>query len=532
VSGPGQAVRKERSFSLDRLLGSDRFVLAALLLLAAGLRFVALPERGQWDADQGRDLLVLRSLVVDGVMPLVGPVTSVGGLHHGAAYFYLLAPVAALGGLDPGVIVMLFAVAGVATVGLVWWLARSVGGPMAGLVAGLLVAVSPTAIAASVTIWNPNLVAPAAALALATAWRAWTSRRPRWWVLAVAATGLTVQLHVVAAVLAVPVVGLLIADVRRSTPSQRRLLAGAAIGGAAMTGLLFLPLLANELTTGFSETRAALELLREQRGGGLLDLPGRLLITIVRLASWPVVGLVVDAPALASLVTALVTGIAAWRWIASRGPEQTGTRWLAGAAAWSAVALTFVAPDLAIVVRGLPNDQYHAFTDPIVAVLLALGVAGLTTGRPDPGPRPVLAAAGGTVAAGLVMALVAVELIRIPPLRDPDGGWPAARSAAERVVRAAGDRSLLVVGLPPFKPTDGFVFPLGLLGGQTVDAAAGADALVVVCDRLYEAVLAAACGGAAERIVEAEQPRFPSLVDRFDLSGRTSISVYFPAASR
>ena len=36
----------------------DRVVLFALLLLAAVLRFVDLPTRGTWDADQGNDMLV------------------------------------------------------------------------------------------------------------------------------------------------------------------------------------------------------------------------------------------------------------------------------------------------------------------------------------------------------------------------------------------------------------------------------------------------------------------------------------------
>ena len=41
--------------------------------VAAVLRFVDLPTRGQWDADQGHDMLVLRAFVQDGVVPLLGP---------------------------------------------------------------------------------------------------------------------------------------------------------------------------------------------------------------------------------------------------------------------------------------------------------------------------------------------------------------------------------------------------------------------------------------------------------------------------
>ena len=40
---------------------------------------------GTWDADQGHDMLVLRAFVRDGVVPLLGPPTSIGDFHHGAA---------------------------------------------------------------------------------------------------------------------------------------------------------------------------------------------------------------------------------------------------------------------------------------------------------------------------------------------------------------------------------------------------------------------------------------------------------------
>jgi hypothetical protein len=191
-----------------------------------------------------------------------------------------------------------------------------------------------------------------------------------------------------------------------------------------------------------------------------------------------------------------------------------------------------IAPDLATVVRGLPNDQYHAFTDPIIPVLLGLGVAGLAGPHAVSAGRRELVAdrlAGRLIAVALVGGLVVAELTRLPSFRDPDGGWPAARAAAERVVAAAGDRGLVVVGLPGFKPTDGFVFPLLFAGGSIAGTPPAPGALVIVCDRLFEPSIGAACGGEAERAVERDQPGFGRLVDRFDLSKRSSVSVYLPA---
>jgi len=55
----------------------------ALLVIAAVLRLPNLATRGTWDSDQGHDMLVLRQLVQDGVIPLLGPPTSIGDVHHG-----------------------------------------------------------------------------------------------------------------------------------------------------------------------------------------------------------------------------------------------------------------------------------------------------------------------------------------------------------------------------------------------------------------------------------------------------------------
>ena len=114
----------------------------------------------------------------DGVIPLLGPPTSIGDFHHGALYYFLLAPAAALSGGDsPLAVIARDRAGGIAAVGVTWWLARSIGGPVAGLVAGLLMAVSATAVEESTFIWNPNLIALSSAIALAAAWRAWTTRR-------------------------------------------------------------------------------------------------------------------------------------------------------------------------------------------------------------------------------------------------------------------------------------------------------------------------------------------------------------------
>ena len=52
---------------------ADRAAPFVLLGIAALMRLPGLAARGTWDADQGHDMLVLRALVRDGSIPLLGP---------------------------------------------------------------------------------------------------------------------------------------------------------------------------------------------------------------------------------------------------------------------------------------------------------------------------------------------------------------------------------------------------------------------------------------------------------------------------
>jgi hypothetical protein len=514
---------------LARLRGSiserniDWLVLAGLLLLAAALRFVDLATRGTWDADQGHDMLVLRALVTGGEVPLLGPPTSIGDFHHGVLYYYLLAPAAALTGADPLGVVGAIALAGVAAVGVTWWLARAIGGPVAGAVAGLLMAVSASAVDESTFIWNPNLIALSSSIALAAAWRAWTGGRAAWWIVAGLGVIVTMHCHVLGSVLLPPVAALWVADVRRRFPGhERSARIRAGVVSLVLLAISYVPLAVHELGNDFSELRAALDFIA---GGGepsAVALPLRLLVVALRVLAWPLAGLVTDAPIAALLATALVVGLLAWRAVAAVGPERTAARWFAATLTWSILALTVAASGLATVIPGLPNDHYHAFADPIVFAAVGLGVAALARWRLADVSVPV----GTAVAAGLVAVLLVFNLSRQPPAVVADGGWPAGRAAAERVL-AAGPSPISVASLPAFKSADALV-----AAGASVVADSGAMdntapepmTRVILCDSLFENAIGAPCGGPAEDEMVADQG--VSLADRFEAAPGRWVSIY------
>jgi 4-amino-4-deoxy-L-arabinose transferase-like glycosyltransferase len=542
--------------------GIDRrelLALLGLLALAAVLRLPNLATRGTWDGDQGHDMLVLRALVRDGIVPLLGPPTSIGDVHHGAWYYYLLSPAAYLtGGDSPLAVVSLIAAAGIAAVGVVWWLGRSIGGPVAGLAAAFVIATSAAAIDESTFIWNPNLIALSSAVALAGTWRAWSGGRAAWWVVATIGLAITMQCHVLGVAM-LPIVGVpFILDARR------RPLGRVAIVCLAVLALAYLPLAINEATTGFSEVNAAIDYVTGGRDATDTGIPVRFGIIGLRVVSWPLVGLVTEGFIAAVVVTCVVIGIIAWAWrrdgdartaavgeaaptsgsevasAAAPSPvggavpaarssrraspaESTAARWFGLGLLWSTAFLTVAAPSLASVVPGLPNDHYHAFADPMVYAVVGIGAAIALRGG---AARPA-----GIAAIVAIVALAGWNLTHMPPAVNADRGFPAGQAAADRAdaaLSAAGvprDSVVLVRSLPDFKSTEAMAYPLARLGrayiaetpkgvapgsagsvGSANGGAAGSGGgqpggLILLCDDRFSEAIGASCGGDAESTI-------------------------------
>ncbi len=531
---------------------ADLVALGGVLIVAALLRLPGLATRAGWDADQGTEMLVLWRLVYDHVIPLVGPPTSIGDLHHGALYYFLLAPFAWISGDDPVLVSAAIAVAGVAAVGVTWWLARSIGGQVAGLAAGLLMAFSASAISESIGIWNPNLIALSSSIALAGAWRAHQTGRARWWALAAAGLVATVQSHVLGIALAPPLVGLYLFDLRRAPDAQARSnLRRAALAALGVIVVGYLPLIVHELGNGFPEVRSVIAYIT---GGGqpvALSLPARLLFVGLRVVTWPLAGLLTDHLVIGVLLGVALVAAIAWRVRVARQPERDGIRFLAATLVFGWLFLAFGVGALTTVTP-LPVDHYHAYLDPIVFVGAGLTVAGLwaiVQRGATPAPRSV---ARGMLAA-TVAGVIAFNLSIAPPAPSPDGGWDGADGAAQQILMVTGSRAIELRSLPAFKAPDAYGFPLvwfhALVSGTTdrptawtVAAAASPDgtgavaggvpaadlgsnsAIVTVCDALF----IHDCGGAAE--TAAVPATGFSLALRFVAAPGRTISVYLPTA--
>lgn len=525
TSVPASAAARRVLPTPDSLIARARTLVATrwlipvgLIALAAVLRLPGLEARGAFDADQGNDMMTLWRFVSTGEVPLVGPKASVGEFHQGVLYWLTLLPAAALFGAEPIVVMFQLALIGIASVLMIWWVASTIGGRVAGMSAGLLAAVSPAEITKSTQMWCVDPITLFSAAALGCAWRGWTSDRTIWWAGAFAATAAVAQLHLVGPLLAVPIVSLYVLKLHRTAGGElRRRLVKAGFAGGAAAAALFAPLAISELQTGFYETRQIAAYLASDSGGSELSPVNVATIALLRTLSYPFAGQITDVPVASALSAALVAVLGVVALHRVRGSMSGAAVWLVGTIAWGVAMLSLVVPSVATVVPGLPNDQYHFFLDPAVLIVAGLGVAALWA-------RPGIN--GRALAACALIGLAAIAVVRVPAPMNSNGGWPQVEAAGSRIVQVSGGAPVAITGAPAFKSQDAIQFSVLHGGGQVVPAA-DARFVVVTCDRLFGSVIGAACGGPAEDgVAVAAGVNREAVVDRFDASARIAVSIY------
>lgn len=139
----------------------------AVLTLAAFLRFYQIDQYMTFLGDEGRDAIIIKDLLVNHHIPLIGPPTSVGNIYLGPLYYYMMAIPMAIFWLNPVAAACMNALIGVLTVGFIYWLGKIWFNRAAGLISSYLYAISPVTIIYSKSSWNPN---PAPLFSLLSIW--------------------------------------------------------------------------------------------------------------------------------------------------------------------------------------------------------------------------------------------------------------------------------------------------------------------------------------------------------------------------
>ena len=532
-----------------RIARAELLGFLTILAAAALLRFANLGARGGWDSDQGNQMLGVWTALKTGHLPQVGPLSSIGTFHHGALTYDLWLPAAWLGNGDPTFVVAETALGGLLVVALVWWTARTIGGRSAGLIAALLTAVSASLIGYSTFVWNPTLIEPGAALAVFATWQAWRKRDPRWWPIAAIGLAIVMQAHIAGPMLAIPIGGAFVASIWRGPGDTRRRQLAWGLASAVLIAVTYLPFLAYELDHDFVETRAIVAYFGSPDSVARFAPPLRILLATIRilawpLTDWPLVGLRDSFLMAGTVALSIVLGLV-WRVVVIRrevAVQRDRTQPELAAAGGGddppladrrdGLALVAIGLFVLIVVPGLllrnvaevqelPTEQYHAYADPLALIAAGLVLGGLwQTRRAWRGVR-----LGRLVVTAALAGLMAWNATRLPPLTAPDGGWPAAHAAAQRLEADAQGGAIGFVALPAIKGADAYVFPL-TYDGATLTAPADAATVVVLCDSFWVETGCADSAAEAGWLVEASAGQGLTLVERFSPAPYRTLSVY------
>lgn len=211
--------------------------LLIILLAAAFLRFYRLDEYMTFLGDEGRDALMIKRILVEHDFPLIGPVTSIGNIYLGPLYYYMMAVPMAVFWLNPVAATGMVAVIGVATIALIYYLARSWFGFLPAVLSATLYAISPVTIIYSRSSWNPNPAPFFSLLAMIGLYWARKGQNYLWLALTGGAVAAALQMHYLALIL-LPIFGLLWLNELIANKQKRYFWQGTALGVVAFLFLM------------------------------------------------------------------------------------------------------------------------------------------------------------------------------------------------------------------------------------------------------------------------------------------------------
>ncbi|MBI2600829.1 glycosyltransferase [Candidatus Daviesbacteria bacterium] len=233
--------------------------LLAILLLAAFLRFYRLNEYMTFLGDEGRDMLIMKKILVELDLPLIGPSTSVGNIYLGPLYYYMMAIPSFLFWMNPTASAGMNALIGVLTVYLIYYLAKIWFGRISALTVAFLYAISPIAIIYSRSSWNPNPAPLFTLLGILGFFNAHTTRNFKWLILTGVSFAAAAQMHYLALIL-IPIAGVIWATEALNRKSSKKSFWLGTILGIISYLALMTPLVVFDLKHNFLNFRAMKEL--------------------------------------------------------------------------------------------------------------------------------------------------------------------------------------------------------------------------------------------------------------------------------
>ncbi len=208
-----------------------KFLLILILGLASFLRFYRLSDLLGFWYDQGRDALVIWDMVYNGKFTLIGPMMGFTGIFRGAWYYYLIAPLYALGHGNPIFASFFLIATTIVALYLLYKLGKEIGGEKTGLTAILIASVSMYIIGASRWLSDPT---PTLLISVLLVWMLFKYSEGKKWTLPLSGflAGMAMQFSAAAEVFYIPAIILVVVLLRKSVRANFKyilLTAGAYI---------------------------------------------------------------------------------------------------------------------------------------------------------------------------------------------------------------------------------------------------------------------------------------------------------------
>lgn len=172
------------------------WLVCVLTLIGGVLRFWNLEASQQFLGDQGRDALVVSRIFTDADLVFIGPVTSIGNMYLGPAYYYFMLPFLWLTYPSPMGPIIAMALLGTVTIPVLYWVGSELLNKRAALIATFFYTFSSIVLAFTRFSWNPNPEPLVMLLLLLGVHRALT-KNPWYWTLAIGMFSVLIQLHYV-----------------------------------------------------------------------------------------------------------------------------------------------------------------------------------------------------------------------------------------------------------------------------------------------------------------------------------------------
>lgn len=239
------------------------FFLVILFLIAVFFRFWQIRDYVVFLGDEGRDMLIMRHMILDFRPVFLGPTASVGGFYLGPIYYWMSAPFLALSFFDPVGPSIMVALFGVATVILLYKFLNETTSFYPAILASLLYATAPLIVRYSRSSWNPNPLPFFALLLIYFLYLGIKKNKLKYFLFAGLCFGITIQLHYLSIML-VPTAALIVLI---NTPYKKWLkILAIGFAGSLVT---FSPFLLFEIKHNFPNFRTIFEFVTRSSTHGL-----------------------------------------------------------------------------------------------------------------------------------------------------------------------------------------------------------------------------------------------------------------------